>query len=342
MLARPALFALALAVFARAGSPRFAPAPQSEAEKRFSARSEYVLERLEQERGGERIELPAPAMEGSRSWRLAVTDRYIESRDGLPLRLERTIEEIGADNGFGLEVLGEVGEYGARMTSDLEGAELVARYDADLEKVVLEPAEDTELEAGLLEGLREDLDLRALLPPEEVALGDRWQVPADRLLDVLLPGGDLVLRPEEITCTNRSLMEPIDVLLVALTGSAAGLEEAGGDVTLTWRETRGGEAHISVEIDISCEADISEAVLALAERGGIEVGREDYHASLARELTGEGSLVWSLEEGHFRSLEIEIEEEDVVTLGYSIGAEPIEFHAELSVTSTVEHSAGTP
>ena len=133
MLARPALLALALAAFPLARSPRFAPPPGSSAEKRFRAEREYSMERIEQEANGQQVELPRPTMEGTRTWSLVVTDRYVETRDGRPLRLERAIGEVEAECEFEMEVLGEVGEYGLSMASDLAGAELVARFDPDRE-----------------------------------------------------------------------------------------------------------------------------------------------------------------------------------------------------------------
>lgn len=339
MLARTALLALAVLAVPTSDSPRFAPEPGSATEKHFRADGEYTVEMIEQTINGRHVELPIPAMEGSRSWHLAVIDRYVETRDGRPERLERRIDEIEGGCEFELEVLGESGRYGVSMTSDLVGADLLVRFDPDEEEVRIEVPEDSDLDESLLEGLREDLDLRALLPEGEVAEGDRWEVPAERLVDVLQPGGDLTLQPEDLVCTNPMLMEPVDVLAVSLVGSAAGLEEAEGDVTLTWRETRGKEAYVSVEFDLACEADFTDAILALAERGGLDTGRDDYHASVERELSGEGTLVWSLDEDRFRSLELQVEETDVVTLGYSVGGIALDFHVEMSVTSTIEHSA---
>src|SRR5688572_27003265 len=82
--------------------------------------------------------------------------------------------------------------------SELEGAVVRLAWDADEERYGVRwsekrPRELDELHAGL----REDADLRGLLPDERVAVGARWEIEPSRMRDVLLPLGDLAIGVEK-------------------------------------------------------------------------------------------------------------------------------------------------
>ena len=51
--------------------------------------------------------------------------------------------------------------------------------------------------AELLKGLNEDMDLRALLPKDEVKVGDEWDIEVSGLASVIAPGGERKIKPEE-------------------------------------------------------------------------------------------------------------------------------------------------
>ena len=76
-------------------------------------------------------------------------------------------------------------------------------------------------EAELLTNLDEDMDLRALLPAKEVAKGDAWDIDTKSLKSLLLPGGDLKLKPHE--GAEEVVGALVEVLAQGLLGHAQGV-----------------------------------------------------------------------------------------------------------------------
>ena len=61
----------------------------------------------------------------------------------------------------------------------------------DEEQTYYSEFDGDDADESLLEGLLEDIDLRAFLPTEEVDVDDEWEVDTSTLGPVLLPGGAL-------------------------------------------------------------------------------------------------------------------------------------------------------
>ena len=191
-LAAPVLFAIVPA--APRETPRYAPAEDTILVKVFSQSTELELEQLSSVMDGQEIPpefMPEIELFVGSERHVAVTDRIVSADGGRPLVLERTFDTITAkaSESLRMEPGGESTARGA-ATSPLEGRTVRFTWNAD----------DEEYEATYTDGedgehapdeLAEDMDLRAFLPPDEVEEGDEWELDAEVLSVLFVPGGDL-------------------------------------------------------------------------------------------------------------------------------------------------------
>ena len=189
----------------------------------------------------------------------------------------------------------------------------------------------------LLDGLWEDLDLRALLPGTEVAEGDTWEIDAADLLGILVAGGDLKIGADE-ELPDFGDMEEGQIMIVMPNvpdDPMMWLEDLEGEIAAEYQGLRDtGEfdvAVVALELEIQSAAELSEW---LSER---MPGRPDMDAAdLTISFEGEGELLWNLEEGHFHSLEIEGEVAVEYYVAWGLPAGPATI--ELEMTQELEGS----
>ncbi len=216
---------------------------------------------------------------------IVVADVYGPPGEGRPQHLTRTFQEL---EGRQLQSVtgpdGESGEEDRSLSSDLQGRRVAFEWDQEEEELEISFDDDGEDDEELLEPLREDMDLRDLLPDGEVDVGDSWDVDPAVFHWIRRPGGVSLSgeddSPEEQREFEDQLRESLD-----------------GDLTATYQGVRdeGGRrvAVIELSIDVAASAD------GAVERDGAEVLRT---VSEAFEL--EGELNWDLEGGHLHSLEL--------------------------------------
>jgi hypothetical protein len=203
--------------------------------------------------------------------RVVVTDEILEMGDARPTRLRRTFDELGG------EMAGSsCSSRACRRSSRLEGRTVVftwseedGSYDARLEH-----APDRR---SPLQGLVEDLDLRAFLPDTEVEDGERWSVDPRCLGALFLPGGDL-----ELAVSDGDIVQRLAALFS---------RELEGWIQATYRGQR-EEDGVEVEhVDLAAKLEARFADLAGDEEG-----------SLKLEL--QGILYWHIAGGHVAFLEL--------------------------------------
>lgn len=328
-------FALALALLPLASAARapgvriaFAPAEGSSAKKTFETKLQLTLDDLT-------IEGPAaaapPRMELSMSstQRLVVEDDYEKLRPGSPVVLVRSYESIGADMtaAMTVEILEQTktSEQSMHGKSELEGKrvrfawnEESGAYDARFEPAIDKPK--------LLEGLAEDLDLRALLPRDEVEIGGEWTIEARDLVAVLSPGGNLSVVPERANESSLRIGSEMGSLSGMLAGELEGQARAKLDSV---REEDGVRiAVIRLDLEAKSKSDLTETARKALEETDLPPEVEGLvldELEIEYAFEGEGELLWDLSAGRFRSLSISgaasVESNETMTV--TVGGKPV-------------------
>jgi hypothetical protein len=267
----PLAFApLALALAPLADEVSYHPKEGTALTREVRRSYELKLEEISVEVNGQPMEVEGE-MEIRDSLHIVVNDEIVKLGDGRPAKLVRDYETLSGETTESSD-----GEDRTReRSSALEGKKVAFTWDSDEERYDVAFA-GGEGDGSLLEGLQEDMDLRAFLPTGEVAAGDSWDVDAAALAVVLRPGGDAKLKVAEGADPANEMGELSKNL--------------SGDVTAAYRGTR--------EVD-----GVELAVIAIEAKvethGG---GDESQEVALTFEL--EGELLWHQGEGHLRSVEL--------------------------------------
>ncbi len=289
----------------RAESVRFAPAPDLVLEKTLTINHELALDLVGSSRSG------APVVkEDLTGWvttwfKVAVLDRYQECGDGLPLRLERTYTDLGG----GGKVTLQRGQQ--RRQSEERAVAASPLRDRRVEFTWIPAERDwarawlrDDAEESWLAGLRGDIDLLMLLPQGPVAPGETWEPPIEAARAVLAPGGNHLITPSKGNPLGRS----IEVGVGGDYAEVLGPELAGRMLArFTGTREEDGRRLAVIEVEI-------QGLRSLAERD--EIWRISMPAEEKKErarllsvlleytLDAEGELLWDLEAGHFRSVQL--------------------------------------
>ncbi|MEW6073663.1 MAG: hypothetical protein AB1726_13855 [Planctomycetota bacterium] len=334
-----ALLLPVLAVLAApADAPRFAPAPAATLTKAFTLTTDLTLDSLQILADGQDVGEMIGAIDlsfgGEQS--VTVTDVYGDVAEGRPRELTRTFDAIEGVFSFAASAAGEGDSQEVSSQSALEGRTVVFRWDAEEGAYDVTFAEGEEGDQSLLEGLEEDMDLRALLPEGDVAANDAWKVDIAALGALVVPGGDLSLVPEESGDVDSAALEKVlDEHLEGL------LEELfAGEGECTYKGTREEEgvkvAEIALRLEVSSSVDLTKILLAVVEMAAEEAGEEmpDFDisaADLSLDYEGEGVLLWDVERGLLSSFEITGLAEIAVDLAVTVEAEGEKHSVDASV-----------
>ena len=286
---------LLLFVFAGPGEEEidFAPALESSLSKRFSTEGEVALDDLQILMNGQEMD---PAMMGldsdlgmSFGYVVACRDEYRAVADGRPTKLLRTYEE------FAGWYVDPEGEEQRESNDEVLDAAILFAWDAEEESYALS-FEEGDLDDEDLEGLAEDLDLRALLPDGPVEEGASWDVAGPDLLGVLLAGVDVpgVLAEAE---ADDEVPEVVHAFLDDL------VEDAGGRCSFAGHEEVDGRtlAVLRLESTIDSSIDIDPSLLGDSEGMGLA----DARFEVSVELDIEGTCLWDVAGGHFVRFDLE-------------------------------------
>lgn len=245
------------------------------------------------------------------AYKVSVTDEYAKVDGGTPKKLKRTFDALGSDvtTSMKMEIMGQSrdADTNSSAESELEGKSVLFTWDGEKKEFVraFEPAGGEE---KLLEGLREDMDLRALLPDGEVKEGEEWNIDPKELVDVLAPGGDLALKPKESGGEEDGMgMGPSGMENLAdMFG-----DDVEGKATAKFtgmREVDGAQcAVVKLTIAIKSKTDMTEQVREQLKGEDPPEGVESMDITsldVEYELEAEGELLWNVAGGHFHSLDL--------------------------------------
>ena len=293
-------------------SPAFHPEEGSSIERTFGTELDMQLDSYSVQVNGEDMTAMMGEFELSirTEQEIGVTDTFASLGDGRPVKLERTFDSLeGSTVVSSASMVGQE-DQSFSSASELEGKTVVFKWNDEDEEFVV-TWEDGEEDDELLGGLTEDMDLRVLLPEEEVSKGDTWTVDLSELAALATPGGNLQLVPEEMEQAEGMDTDFLDDIREEFGEQFADLFD--GECTCTFKELREDEgeqiAEITVEIEIASAANVADMLMDVIDKMSSQFGGDapevDIEAAdINLDFDGEGTLFWNLSAGHARSFEV--------------------------------------
>ena len=290
------VLALLLAFALSADDVSFHPKDGSGVKKRLEVELEFSPEEIEVSLNGE--PLPAESVGGMDETlvlelAVGVTEKFVASKDGRPVDLLRTFDELELSMKAGSE---------SEQAPDFDRLEgKTVRFHWKEEGETYERSfHESEGDDVLLLNLSDDMDLRALLPTKDVAEGDTWEVTGSKLLLLYLPGG----LPGEVGADADSAS--LRGALEAVQDEFAHLVE-DGKLTCKYVGSReeGGErvAEIQLKLASKGDLDLSSAIEALVQE---EEVAPSIDATAVVDVEGEGRILWDLGAGRVHAFEMRL------------------------------------
>lgn len=345
-----ALGAPALLAFSpRADGVKFSPSEGSSVTKTFKNVVKFGLDDMSMLMNGEENPMmPQMEMDMTMTQQVTVSDEYASMGKGRPSKLHRTFDTISQDMDIEMtvEAMGQTNDENATGSgsSELEGKTVVFAWDDEAEEYKLSFAEDEGGDDELLENLVEDMDLRSLLPEDEVSVGDSWDIPLAGLVDILAPGGDLKL---DVEMDGQSMGGGPDPTMMAdMREMLADMLE--GEASAKFSETRDIDGtsmaviEISIEIDTARDmSDMIEEMIAEEAPEGVEMNIDRVDVEFALETTGE--LIWNMSAGVVYSLKLEGEAAVAMDMemGMDMGGQEMSFEMSMDMSGTMQTSVTT-
>ncbi|MEM6674322.1 MAG: hypothetical protein AAF726_15865 [Planctomycetota bacterium] len=326
----------------------FAPSEGTVVIKKFVATTVMEMDDMSMTMNGEsNPAMPEIEMAMEMVNNITVTDEYGPITDGQPAKLTRTYDAIDAElemdvtmNMMGNE---DTQSPSGAGSSELEGSTVTFTWDGDAGEYEVAYAEGEEGDSDLLDGLVEDMDLRSLLPEDELSEGESYDIELAKLVDVLAPGGDLKLDMEvdgesaamgpdaQMMQDYRRFFE--DLLEGEATGTYTGTRDVGGAKV----------AVIELDIDIDASADMSD--MAAEMMGGQDIPAEMSIDRMDVNMTyaGKGEMLWNLSAGHVHSLDMKA---DItigmdMAMGMDMGGQTMDIGMEMAMSGTVNSQVTT-
>ncbi|MCP3914059.1 MAG: hypothetical protein GY711_00710 [bacterium] len=340
VLSAPILVAWA----ATADRVAFAPRVGSELERTVKTRMTLELQTVETTVDGEG-DHGRPEIGITLAWDrgLVVTDRFDAMRYGAPAKLRRSYDTIEASSSHTLEIGPETEEGESSGSSPLQDS--VVLFEWNEEEQEYERTFEADGPSELLPGLVEDVDLRALVPGDEVAEGAEWTVDAAAFLALLLPGGELGLEHEASEHERRpeAVMFGVGPEICVDPAYLVGEPDDASSVKAKYtgaREVDGGRVGVvQVRFEITSTRDAQQTLQAFADEldeaeidvsvGALELG-----------LNGEAELLWDLEAGRLAGFDWTANATVVVerVAQVAMGAREAELETDLTFTGEISQS----
>ena len=315
----PALLAspLLLALEPRGDALTFHPAKDSTLSKTNEITMSFELGDLSMVVDGNDMsgQIPADAS-GDMSMSMNWTDKYVNLKDGKPLELIRSYDEMKGSmnmNGAGQSNSNEIPQFDA-----LSGKSIKFKWNEE-KKAYDVTFHECEGEDKLLKTQQVDMDYCTMLPTKEVAVGDKWEVSTDFVRQILdgIKNGDMGDDEAGIaTILQDELFPQMEKLLEKFktTCEYKGHRDEGGvDVGV-----------IAVAIEGKGDLDLKgmiEAIVAEKMPAGQDIQFDVKKAALGLKMTGKGELLWDIASGHVLSMDQSAEFSVDIGLDASVDAQ---------------------
>lgn len=254
----------------------------------------------------------AGEMDMSMTW----TDKYVDLKDGKPLELIRSYDEMSGTmdmNGGGDSNSSEIPEFDA-----LSGKSIRFKWNEEKQEYDI-AYHECEGEEKLLKSQQIDMDYRMVLPTKEVAVGDKWEVPAEFMRQMLEGVKNSDMGEDEAgigAIVQDELFPQLDKLIDKFKTTCeykGRRDEEGVDVGVIAIALEGSG---SLDLKAMLEAIASEQMPA-----GQDIEFDIGEASMALNLTGKGEVLWNIASGHLLSAVQEVDFTVNFVLDASISAQ---------------------
>lgn len=313
------LAALAILGLALADTPRFAPADKSSVEKTIRSEMSFAATEFSISVGGRDLPkelLGDMVLKFEQVEKCVITDRYVRVKDGRPLELDRTYDELTRTERNTSRKPGDEDESVEEKAkeSDLESKTVRFSWNAKTEEYDTAFAGEDGA-AALLEDLKEDIDFRGFLPADDVRVGDTWKLDGKHFSQLLGIGGDLHFHEageEEKEDDGEDFGSQLD-------------ENMSGEALLKFAEVREKDglrlAVITFESEFKSHA---------------EMKKQGFHVEA--ELDPEGELLWDLEANRIHALEVKSTLTMTMKGDQKVGPEDQQqdMHMEIALAGSIE------
>jgi len=343
LLLIPALMAME----SRGESPAFGPSDGTSLVKHVQDSTSIALDEMSVIVGGQDMSemLGGMEMEQTTDLAISVTDVFVTVSGGRPVKLTRTFDSLSTKSTSSATnpmESGEAQEMEFTGSSELEGETVHFAWDAESGEYDVKLDEESDGDEALLEGLLEDMDLRAFLPQDEVSPGDAWDVDPSALRTVFAPGGAVKIEPDDMESAGMGMGGNSPPNLGEF------LEEFDGEVTVKFESVEGGIAILSLTVDVASSADLTDWLQDMMDSqempDGIEIEMDVESFDMEFTFEGTGELRWNLSAGHFAGLTLEgdIEVISDTAMSFNMGGmeQAIENSLTMSGTKKVTYKIG--
>jgi hypothetical protein len=248
----------------------------------------------------------------SQTTTVVLLDEYGRIEGGRPTTLKRTYETISAASNLRLS-LPAAEDLDVKMVgeSSLEGEVVLFSWNAEKGRHDIALANAKDSRESLLEGLTENTDLRGVLPGQEVAEGETWEVEPEILRGVLAFGGALKL---DMKVDGGAYLE---VANMGDSSTQATPDKYLGDLKGTVSAEYGGTSEhegqrvaiIKLAIEVSTEKDMTEFFQESVPElpTGTDWSMDIHKASMAFQYKGNAIVLWGLDGGHMVALDMNVD-----------------------------------
>ncbi|MEW6073662.1 MAG: hypothetical protein AB1726_13850 [Planctomycetota bacterium] len=333
-----------LAFSPRGDEVSFHPAEGATLTKTFTSKSEVSLDEMSLTQNGQPVEFGGLEISTTSDQTIQVTDVYSALGDGRPAKLTRTFEKLAGATTISQshEMMGDQ-DTDVTSKSELLDKVVVFSWDAEAGEFDVAFAPTSGGDETLLEGLEEDMDLRAFLPRGEVAVDDEWEIDPQDVRGLFAPGGSLKLEPEN----------PEELGMGS--GPHPSLDQALGDmegtVSGTYRGTREEEgvkvAVIELTMEISSAKDLTDLMKEMMGNieapGGEEIDMRIGAFDMEFAFEGKGVLLWDVAAGLVHSLDLsgEVTQRIDMQMDMTVAGQELSMENAMTMSGTMTVAVAT-
>lgn len=322
------LSALLLCALAQDVDLSFGPKPGTYAVRRVNIEHELSLRELSSVRSGA-VQSSTDPVDLRATQTLQCTDQYKQVGDGRPLVLERRFDTL--DWKGNLLLAGKQDALSAR--SPMATLSIVYTYVPEEQDYgrYFSAREGVE---EMLYGLREDLDLRCLLPVGPQAPGAQWTVEPSRMVDVFAPAGRWALafqmKPAQRNIV-RSIQSGIGCNLIEVFGG-----ECKGKVEARLASADEAQARVELTVELSCLVDRRGLVQMQMNGPELASGFRCQSAPLNWSFQGKGFLLFDRQARRASELKLEGRQSVRLETELLVGNDPVSTTQRLAMEGALK------